>query len=358
MIKRNVFSRENSQVIRGLAILAIMYHNLLHSNIFGFSEVNEMFFLYERVDAFLQAINSGRNICADVVSFFGWLGVPVFVFLTGYGLAKKYPPKQMGNISNFVLNGKAFLRHSYLKLFLLMLPAILLYAIAHLVYHDYVEAGKKLLSLSLLSNFDYPHLHYSPGVYWYFSLTFQYYVLFYFLHNWFTIKRLFLWSIVSLVLLTILVSTNQSWLLSVYRHCFPGWFPLFALGIWQAKQGDAFAEIGWIKCSLIVICTAVLIFVMNLNMISWIVVPIVALMFFITLSRLVLKIDWLRKTFAWIGVYSAFIFVCHPLARTVVNRLNGFVPLLGIVIIYFLITMLLAFFYATLYKKLLKLFRV
>lgn len=357
----NLFSRENSNVMRGLAIMAIMYHNLLHTKTFGFSVENEMSFSYQRVEAFLQAMKGDRCWGADVVSFLGWLGVPVFIFLTGYGLAIKYTPSQLNNHNTpeQFLEGSRFLRHSYLKLFLLMLPAVFLFAIPDLVVHEYLSVAKKLFSLTLLSNFNYPVLSYSPGVYWYFSLTFQYYVLFYLLqHRWFTDQWLFIGSVASLVILVFLVEIEMPWLLSVYRHCFTGWFPLFSLGIWQAHRDDKYAGIGWGKCSMIVVCTAVLVFLMNLNLIAWSVVPIVALMFFISLSRLLLMFNRLRLIIAWIGRYSAFVFVCHPIARAIVYRINNSIPLYGVIVIYFFLTMLLAVLYCRLYKKIIVLFKV
>lgn len=360
VIHNDLFSQENSRVMRGLAILAIMYHNLLHTKIFGFSAENEMSFSYRKVDAFLHAMLEGGSWGADIVSFLGWLGVPVFVFLTGYGLSKKYPPQKLNNhvYPGQVLNGRRYLCHCYLKLFLLMLPAVLFFTIPDLVVHDFIAAGKKLFSLTLLSNFNYPNLSYSPGIYWYFSLTFQLYVLFFILHKWFSTKRLFVWSIVSLVIFAVLATADFPWLRSVYRHCFTGWFPLYALGIWQAQRDDVFAGIGWAKSSVVVLCTAFLVFVMNLNLICWVLVPIVALIFFIALSKIVLLVKWLRLPIMWVGQLSAFVFVCHPIARVVANRLNGSVPLFGIIILYFMMTMLLAVLYSKLYTKLLTIFKV
>lgn len=361
----SLFSSENSLVLRGLAILAIMYHNLLHTKFFGFSVENEMSFSYDKVDAFMYAMSTCRNWGADIVSFLGWLGVPVFVFLSGYGLSKKYLFRQsiqkQEYISNstLVLNGKKYIRHSYLKLFLLMLPAVLFFMIIDIAVHDYSGAAKKLFSLTLFSNFDYPLLHYSPGVYWYFSLTFQYYVLFYLFHNRFKGFWLFLWSVLSLIVLAFLSANNSSWLLSVYRHCFTGWFPLFALGIWLGRHSHAsFLEASWLKSFFLVVCSFLLILVMSLNLLTWTIVPIVALVFFMALSNLVLKIDWIRNPLKWVGQYSAFIFVCHPIARIVANRLCGAVPLWGILVVYFLLTMLLAIIYGKLYKRLIVLFKV
>ena len=58
------------------------------------------------------------NLFGELFSFLGWIGVPVFVFLTGYGLASKYPCKAD-------IDAYKYLKFNYLKLFLLLLLGIL-----------------------------------------------------------------------------------------------------------------------------------------------------------------------------------------------------------------------------------------
>ena len=75
--------------MKGFAIIFIMLHNFLHIN--GFSKENETVFYLERTQMFFQnVLNQPLNVIGDVFSFIGWVGVPVFVFLSGYGLERKY----------------------------------------------------------------------------------------------------------------------------------------------------------------------------------------------------------------------------------------------------------------------------
>lgn len=93
MGNNNILSKENSLILRGLAILAIMYHNFLHNPMWGFCIENERTFSQEKADAFFNTLaHPSFSIGFEFISFLGWIGVPVFVFLTGYGLAKNYPP--------------------------------------------------------------------------------------------------------------------------------------------------------------------------------------------------------------------------------------------------------------------------
>lgn len=88
-MNEDILSKENSKVLRGLAIMAIVLHNYLH--ILGFSPENEMSFSLENTNHFFSFFDDGHFI-AEILSFLGWLGVPVFIFLTGFGVAKHTPP--------------------------------------------------------------------------------------------------------------------------------------------------------------------------------------------------------------------------------------------------------------------------
>lgn len=88
-MKENILSKENSKILRGLAIIAITLHNYLH--ILGFSKENEMAFSMENTNHFFTVLSDG-DFLAEIFSFLGWMGVPVFVFLTGFGVAMCPPP--------------------------------------------------------------------------------------------------------------------------------------------------------------------------------------------------------------------------------------------------------------------------
>jgi len=93
---RSILTKENSLILRGMAILVIMYHNFLHMEVFGFCQENEMSFVQDKADIFFKCVSTpSPTIVFELISFLGWIGVPVFVFLTGYGLAVN-PPRQVG----------------------------------------------------------------------------------------------------------------------------------------------------------------------------------------------------------------------------------------------------------------------
>lgn len=75
--------------MRGVAIVFIMLHNLLHLVIPTLE--NEFVFQIERTRFFMNEVFSGGvDVVQDIFSFLGWYGVAVFLFLSGYGLTLKY----------------------------------------------------------------------------------------------------------------------------------------------------------------------------------------------------------------------------------------------------------------------------
>lgn len=82
-------SRDCGYVMRGIAIMMIVFHNYCHS-IQGVTSENEFEFFYGNVTSLMIPKATALNWFFDIMSFFGWYGVPVFMFLSGYGLVMKY----------------------------------------------------------------------------------------------------------------------------------------------------------------------------------------------------------------------------------------------------------------------------
>ncbi len=312
----SILSRDNSLVLRGLAIVFIVLHNFLHlSDLTGFTEENEMAFKSDNAIAFIQAITGGSGIFGEFFSYLGWIGVPVFIFLSGYGLALKNPPS-----SDSIMG---FIKKHYVKLLVLMLPAILFFAAPDVLKGYWPGILKRGTYLIMVANFVYPYVNCNPGVYWYFGFAFQLYVLWGFFGRHLTDKVLLLLSIASLAGLFLLSIYGTPEALSIYKHCFTGWFPLFAIGVWLGKartQNSALFNRTisvWIELLLSVILLGIII-LLGQWLITWLFVPIVALAWFWVLGSIFLKMSYFANAFRWIGDLSASIFVCHPIARLLV----------------------------------------
>ena len=75
--------------MRGLAIIGIFLHNYCHWLGFAVKE-NEYTFTMSKASSLMQAIsNPDWNLPIHLISFFGHYGVPVFLFLSAYGLVMK-----------------------------------------------------------------------------------------------------------------------------------------------------------------------------------------------------------------------------------------------------------------------------
>ncbi len=85
---------EDTIVLKGIAILAIVLHNYFHLLI----PVHENEFSYDpaRLAAFLQAMRDPRLAVPALFSYWGHYGVQVFIFLSAYGLATRYWDRPMG----------------------------------------------------------------------------------------------------------------------------------------------------------------------------------------------------------------------------------------------------------------------
>jgi len=146
-------------------------------------------------------------------------------------------------------------------------------------------------------------------------------------------------------------------LLSIYRHCFPGWFPLFAIGIWIANNNkpiEFIEKLSGFMTFILLVLLAVLIVLMNINIVTWLIVPIVSLLFFLLLAKVVVNIRYADDLFKKVGVLSAAIFVCHPIARKVlfISHIYDYGVLISL-ILYTLLTFVIAYYYKKIYDRLL-----
>lgn len=206
-----------------------MLHNFLHNQSLGFSRENEMSYLSVKADAFFNVISSKGLGIYELFSFLGWVGVAVFVFLSGYGVMKSLPPQTVSESLHYV-------KRQYLKLLFLLLPALLLFILGDALQHNFSSILKRVTYLTMMANVAYPYVKCSPGVYWYFGLTFQFYLIYAFFGRYFTGKNLLLFSLLSIIILLLLCVADRPEILSIYRHCFTGWFIVFGIGAWMGMQ--------------------------------------------------------------------------------------------------------------------------
>jgi peptidoglycan/LPS O-acetylase OafA/YrhL len=169
-------TKDETVFYKGLAILMILMHNFFHL-LPPFIGENEQDFNQERVESLINiVVNHPEYMFQAIISFLGHYGVQVFIFLSAYGLTKKYFNK---NIIYF-----EFLKRRIIKIYPAFLFSILIWALYKNPSHGgpinvIIDNWDQLLNkLLLISNFIPGQLYSLNGPWWFVSLIVQFYLLF------------------------------------------------------------------------------------------------------------------------------------------------------------------------------------
>lgn len=87
-------TRNDTLVLKGIAILAIVLHNFFH--LLGPVRENEFSFDAARFQAFLSTVQDPGQSVQAIFAYLGHFGVQVFIFLSAYGLARRYWDEPVG----------------------------------------------------------------------------------------------------------------------------------------------------------------------------------------------------------------------------------------------------------------------
>lgn len=237
----NGITKVETNVFKGLGILMIVIHNFMHR--FPTPSENEMEFTSGKVfDLFDILLTEPAGIIRALFSYFGHFGVQIFIFLSAYGLMKKYAKDE-----NKLLYFK-FIIDRVVKIYPMFLLAIVSYVVFmftfNVVYNGmgfiewFMPLSKPLIfKLSLLYNF-YPHQGLSiVGPWWFLSFIFQFYLVFPLILVMF--KRFGNVFLITLSLVCIAISlltngylySNVSVFITVIGH-----MPVLCLGIYLAQD--------------------------------------------------------------------------------------------------------------------------
>ena len=168
-------NKTHCNAIRGLAIAGIFLHNYCHW-LGGVVRENEYTFNGKNASALWHAFEHPDELLPlHILSFFGHYGVPLFLFLSAYGLEKKYAslPERIGVAR--------FLASHYRKLFVMMAVGFTAFTMVDLMtpgaYHyTFVNV---LAQLTMLNNLlPEPEHAIWPGPYWFLGLMWQLYLIY------------------------------------------------------------------------------------------------------------------------------------------------------------------------------------
>ena len=307
---------KENHALRALAIAGIALHNYCHWLPSTVRE-NEYRFLQHNVDAMTDLSRlSAATLPIDLLSFFGHYGVPVFLFLSGYGLACKYETGGRGGTL------WSFTRYNYLKLLRLLVVGFVLFFLVDAVTpgtHRYPFADL-CGTLLMVGNFMImPDQVIWPGPYWYFGLTIQLYLvyrlLFYHYRQWWVL----LGAVLLCTALQVWAGADSGVLLYLRYNCIGGMLP-FVFGIAVARHSAVLDPplSPWQRL-LLFIGSSLAIVLSSLWFATWLFTPLFVVVAALSLVRLFPDVSASRPV-QWVGSISAAIFIVHPILRKIVIR--------------------------------------
>ena len=314
-MKQELLSRAECTAMRGIAILAIVLHNYCHF-IGKIVKENEYQFFTSNNDRLWHALtNPDELLLVHLLSYFGHYGVPVFLFLSGFGLVKKY--ERGDRVATL-----PFVRYNYLKLLRMLIVGFSLFIIVYMLtpgrfqFHWYNVVAQLAMYINVLPEPD--HIIW-PGIYWFFGLMIQLYIIYRLL-----LYRRNSWWVVGLIavcwLLQAFCDPDGETLNRLRYNSIGGMLP-FGLGIIVARiptLGTKCSHVGnemfprW-EYLLALLISSALIVAMCFWYQAWFWIPVLIIIGTIALVKIMPK--WMLSVITWIGSISAAMFVAHPIAR-------------------------------------------
>lgn len=315
---------DETLALKGISILVIILHNFIH-RFPGVIVENQHIFSMERnrelITRFSEQWNS--DLFLDLISHYGHYGVPVFVFLSGYGLVVKYE-----NDHGAPIGFHKFIKRHVCKLWLLLLPLLVL----HFLFLGIKEPGyfqEHWLDFALMTGFVgnlNPDSYIFHGPWWFFSLIMQLYVIYYVFVYRRTLKPITILAVICITVqaVTIGIFKNMDYL-EYLRFNFVGSVLPFALGIIAARKKffptDGIAIVAF--ALFIVCCFNAYSWLLTFGLITVAVLPVVKLV-----QLNIMTYTSLRG----LGIISSFLFVTHPIIRSLTFGLSEYSLCLSIVV--------------------------
>lgn len=347
MNKQQLLSIAESKALRGIAILGIILHNYCHFLGFAVKE-NEYTFDAAMPMMMLDRLCSlNHYLFVHILSFFGHYGVPVFLFISGFGLVMKYEYKNKDKETRIL----PFVWYNYAKLLRLMFLGYIAFAVvSYLDPHGYqgYTVGRVVAQLFMYINIlpDPDHII-KPGPYWYFGLTLQLYIVYRLL----LYRRKSAYTIALIAVCWILQTVFSpemygSWdSLNRIRYNFIGGMLPFGMGMLYARHGRLLPKGAYAALAVV---SAAVVFWGSFNFHSWLWVP--AFIVIGAVSTFKLLPEWALKPCMWTGVISSSLFVVHPVLREIIIPMSRRGQVFTGIVIYLVASVICAWLFMKLLK--------
>ena len=333
---KTLLNRTECSALRGIAILGIFMHNYLHW-LRPMAKENEYLFHQSNIDRIMECIVSpSADLPLQLFSFFGHYGVPVFLFLSGYGLVLKY--EEGGNMPGIA----PFLRKHFMKLFPMMVLGFTVFAMVDWTtpMRHHWTWGDIIAQLTMTINlFPTPDKIIWPGPYWFFGLMMQLYLLY----------RIAIYNRSNTVLIAIIAlcwlvqalccGEPEGEVLNRIRYNSIGGVLPFGMGILLARAKSLPLPTTRHYMTLFIVALSATI-LLSLSFHTWLWVPAFIVVLNVSFVKLLPAIG--LKLFDWLGVLSAAIFVCHPITRKIFIPISRSGDIMDGLVLYIVTTLMLA----------------
>ena len=345
-----LLNKEQCSALRGIAIIGIFMHNYLHW-LGPMVKENEYTFTQHNVDRMVVELSTFEpsnfmNLIYNLFSFFGHYGVPVFLFLSGYGLVKKY---EQGGAEDKVWE---FLKKHFMKLFPMMLLGFVVFAMV-----DWMTPGRHhwswvdiLAQLTMTINLlpDPDHIIW-PGPYWFFGLMMQLYIVYRLL----LYKRHWGWTVALMVVCTLLqalcFNNPEGETLNRLRYnCIGGMLP-FGIGLLLARFEDGLSNYRNGSYLLMFVMSIALVLSLSTNFWGWLLVPVFVVLLHVALVKILPQMA--LRPLVWMGGLSAAIFVAHPVTRKIFIPISRHGNILDGLVLYIVATILISMLYRVVIQR-------
>ena len=366
-MNKQILTRNECNALRGLAIIGIFLHNYCHW-LGPIVKENEYQYFQKNVDALNVALtHPDSNLPLHLLSFFGHYGVPIFLFLSAYGLVMKYERKPDVSVSSHssasVIKYQLsqiwdFIRYHYLKLFKMMIVGFVAFTMVDAItpgrfHYDFLGVVAQLLMFNNV--LPTPDKIIWPGPYWFFGLMLQLYIvyrLFLYRRHWgFAVALIIICEIIQL-------SCNpEGEALNRWRYNFIGGMLPFGIGLLTARHGEPFT---YQLSAIIIVPSIYMVYYFCDGFFNWTLVPLAIIFTNVCLVKLLQPrsnniisslLGTIFRFLQWMGSISAALFVCHPITRKIfipISRQGNFYTGL---LLYIIASICLAWLFNELMKR-------
>ena len=373
-MNKPLLTKTECSAMRGVAILGIVLHNYCHWLGLAVKE-NEYQFHRNNCEGLLNAVlHADWNLPIHLLSFFGHYGVPVFLFLSGFGLVLKYEERgkrreERGeNVQHPTSNTQhltplrvgaglqtplSFIRYHFLKLFCMMIVGFVAFTMIDAFTagrHNY-ELLHVVAQLGLFNNLlPTPDKVIWPGPYWFFGLMLQLYIVYRLI-----IYRRHWGIVVALMAVCWIVQAAcepDGETLNRLRYNFIGGMLPFGLGVLTARfQPQLSNRLSHARgrYAMLLLISAALVFLLSFNYQTWYWVPVFVVLGTIALVKVLPPL--LSRWMEWTGVVSAAMFVCHPISRKIFFNVYRNHDIYAGLLLYIVATLCLSWLFAELMKR-------